>query len=505
MKTNTPSQLWAAICGGRALSAAEAAELTDAVSQDELLQADLLEDRGLHRTLSVLAAVDESRDDFVNEVLTRVDHQQLNTLRSGPSVPRRRIRDHRLLICVVCAFIAVALPFAFLLGTYVSTHGAANEQIVSLRIENVRLQDQLDALQTAIDATREQRHEQLNDRVERRESPPVVENASGQPAPPFPVMLPAVPDALSGWNAVDAEHAEWATEPGSVEDGRFELRAGSAELQTDAGSRIRIVGPTKGRLRSQQHVDLQQGALEAWVAADDVGFRVTTPNARVIDTGTEFEVHVDADGITDVSLMGGEVVVIPWQDGPGGERLHLADTGFRNARVSPAGDSATHLLWSQAEGPDAFVGRLSLGGKTMEFAQRPRFEQIRTRVSEELQDSVPDAVQDWLALSETFEAARGSVTVDGKTASLDSLERLMDFEDALMQRSGQMQDGTGQQTSTFSGSVMINGRRYNFNNREEYEQFRREMLDSLDQMGIFGPRRRQREMDEQVNPFLPEN
>ena len=64
-------------------------------------------------------------------------------------------------------------------------------------------------------------------------------------------------------------------------------------------------------LRSADEVFLRQGSLTARVPPPAVGFFVTTPLARVVDLGTEFDVVVDELGATQTLVRRGRVSLTP--------------------------------------------------------------------------------------------------------------------------------------------------------------------------------------------------
>lgn len=68
---------------------------------------------------------------------------------------------------------------------------------------------------------------------------------------------------------------------------------------------IDLQGPAELKLNDLKQVQLQQGTLTAQVRSGGEGFSVRTPDAEVIDLGTEFFVHYDTKSGTDVSVRRG--------------------------------------------------------------------------------------------------------------------------------------------------------------------------------------------------------
>lgn len=114
----------------------------------------------------------------------------------------------------------------------------------------------------------------------------------------------------------------WQGEPGAnhrgdplhsdavLEVGGFALAAGTVELELDDGARVTIQGPAKFELKSGSHIYLQAGNLVARIPEEALGFVVTTPEAEVVDLGTEFGLSVDENGGTDVHVLDGLVQVL---------------------------------------------------------------------------------------------------------------------------------------------------------------------------------------------------
>lgn len=100
---------------------------------------------------------------------------------------------------------------------------------------------------------------------------------------------------------------------GDLELGRV-LQAGSF-VQLDSGILsielpyviVDLIGPAKMKLNSQQQIELHQGTLTARVSPGGEGFTVRTPDAEVVDFGTEFSVHYDPVQGTDVAVRRGRV------------------------------------------------------------------------------------------------------------------------------------------------------------------------------------------------------
>ncbi|QDT63878.1 FecR family protein [Calycomorphotria hydatis] len=97
----------------------------------------------------------------------------------------------------------------------------------------------------------------------------------------------------------------------------FVLREGFVLLQTEHGAKVHIQSPAMVRLARGDLLQMDSGQLRAHVPSTAVGFTVVTPNAKVIDFGTEFLVSYERDSGTDVSVREGVVdAVLRSEAGP---------------------------------------------------------------------------------------------------------------------------------------------------------------------------------------------
>jgi ferric-dicitrate binding protein FerR (iron transport regulator) len=92
--------------------------------------------------------------------------------------------------------------------------------------------------------------------------------------------------------------------------GEFKLERGLVHLRFDGGVTVFIEAPTTFDVVSAKRVVLHNGRLSANVPPEGIGFTVETPEAEVIDFGTEFSVDV-ATGTSEVHVFEGLVRVRP--------------------------------------------------------------------------------------------------------------------------------------------------------------------------------------------------
>jgi len=109
--------------------------------------------------------------------------------------------------------------------------------------------------------------------------------------------------------------AQWSDGQAPPDDGRLVagralvLREGFAEIAFDKGARVILHAPAVFEPQSASGGFLREGRLTARVPPQAAGFVVRTPNATVVDLGTEFGVAVDPGGPSEVEVFAGQVEV----------------------------------------------------------------------------------------------------------------------------------------------------------------------------------------------------
>ncbi len=92
--------------------------------------------------------------------------------------------------------------------------------------------------------------------------------------------------------------------------GDYELHQGLLHLRFDGGVMVYVEAPARFDVLSGKRLVLHQGRLSANVPPEGTGFTVDTPEAEVIDFGTEFSLDV-ASGTSEVHVFDGLVRVRP--------------------------------------------------------------------------------------------------------------------------------------------------------------------------------------------------
>lgn len=92
--------------------------------------------------------------------------------------------------------------------------------------------------------------------------------------------------------------------------GKYELQKGLLHLQFGGGVMVYVEAPARFDAVSHSRVVLHSGRLSARVPPEGIGFTVETPEAEVVDFGTEFSVDVEG-GASEVHVFDGLVRVNP--------------------------------------------------------------------------------------------------------------------------------------------------------------------------------------------------
>lgn len=141
-----------------------------------------------------------------------------------------------------------------------------------------------------------------------------------------PVPVTSHPQAASVVSGVDAvltkDDREW--NGAGLPAGEYRLQHGLMNLRFDSGVMVYLEAPARFEAVSGKQLVLHAGRLSVTVPPEGVGFTVVTPEADVIDFGTEFSVDVRA-GASEVHVFQGHVRVQPKArtGGPAGDPVDL--------------------------------------------------------------------------------------------------------------------------------------------------------------------------------------
>jgi ferric-dicitrate binding protein FerR (iron transport regulator) len=153
---------------------------------------------------------------------------------------------------------------------------------------------------------------------------------------PANLVTPGIAEAQDGGCAVlvDAAGAQWpegskAWQVGmAVPAGKLALKAGLVRLEFYSGASLTLEGNSELDIVSVKEARCQFGQMRVKVPPHARGFRLTTPDAKVVDLGTEFGLKVNPSGASEVHVFDGEVEVYP---DSGNDKLSLKQGATWNA------------------------------------------------------------------------------------------------------------------------------------------------------------------------------
>lgn len=94
-------------------------------------------------------------------------------------------------------------------------------------------------------------------------------------------------------------------------DASLQIEQGLMKIQTTKGVYLVVQGPADWTMNGDMGISLRKGKLVVRVPKQAIGYTVSTPDARIVDLGTEFGVEVDFRGDTNVQVYKGLVEFTP--------------------------------------------------------------------------------------------------------------------------------------------------------------------------------------------------
>ncbi len=155
---------------------------------------------------------------------------------------------------------------------------------------------------------------------------------TGEPEPAVPQYLATVVSEVDA--ILTSNDLNWR-ETG-LAAGEYQLEQGLLHLRFDGGVMVYVEAPARFDAVSSQRLVLHHGRMSASVPPAGVGFTVETPEADVIDFGTEFSVDVES-GTSEVHVFDGLVRVQP-RTRKGGEARDAVD--LRTSQAVKIDDAA---------------------------------------------------------------------------------------------------------------------------------------------------------------------
>jgi hypothetical protein len=99
----------------------------------------------------------------------------------------------------------------------------------------------------------------------------------------------------------------------AVRTGSYQLDEGLVQITFESGVEVVIEAPASFEIHGPEFMILNEGRLAANVPPEGVGFTVETPDAEVVDYGTDFAIEVVSERSSEVHVFKGEVEVRPKQ------------------------------------------------------------------------------------------------------------------------------------------------------------------------------------------------
>lgn len=170
---------------------------------------------------------------------------------------------------------------------------------------------------------------------------------------------------------VDAVGVQWADgsphwQAGmAVPAGKFKLDQGLVRLEFYSGASVTLEGKCELEIISVNEARCRSGQMRVHVPTHARGFKMLTPDADVVDLGTEFGLKVSASGKSEVHVFDGEVEVYPnsgpdklslkqgavWDAAKGADGRVADDSAFPNLASlrsqSLSADEQRLLSWRQ--------------------------------------------------------------------------------------------------------------------------------------------------------------
>ncbi len=124
--------------------------------------------------------------------------------------------------------------------------------------------------------------------------------------------------------------------------GRYELSRGLVHVRFGAGVMVYVEAPADFVVQSDKEVMLRNGRLSASVPPEGIGFVVQTPEAEVIDFGTEFSVDVEP-GASEVHVFDGLVRVHSGRAGGDDEAAGMDVKGSQAVRITDGAEKPVDI------------------------------------------------------------------------------------------------------------------------------------------------------------------
>ena len=148
----------------------------------------------------------------------------------------------------------------------------------------------------------------------------------------------------------------------SMPRGRLRVKSGLVQLEFYGGAIVVLEGPADLELLDPDRAFCRRGKLRVRAPSQPTKFSVETPNADVIDLGTEFGVRVDETGGADVQVFEGKVELL------GKDHGRVAAAGREMVRGQGARADPSGIRRAAAVAPESFSGTRELDQRSSKEA-----------------------------------------------------------------------------------------------------------------------------------------
>jgi hypothetical protein len=293
---------------------------------------------------------------------------------------------------------------------------------------------------------------------------------------------------------------EQGSPPERLGEGMLNLSEGFAHIRFDKGPSIKIEGPAQFEMISPLQAVLHRGRLKADIPAHSEFFAIATPISQVIDRNTAFDLAVAADGTTDIAVTRGQVSLKALRDSTRTwtlGKIFQEMTFYAGPGALPVGSGT--VIMRKTRGP--FRALISLGGESFPFDNIDDFKRARNHFIGGFQNFSKRFREFRKSIEEEKNAFKGGTAeINGQKFVLDKLEDLALFRRAFVDRLRtnlqrhvkkirqgrsaknskntiiQRQSKSGSEADSFKGVIEINGRRWVFDNKKDYEEAQQKLL-----------------------------
>jgi hypothetical protein len=181
--------------------------------------------------------------------------------------------------------------------------------------------------------------------------------------PPATPVATIVDTLAAEWSA-SAHRSAIKNHKSAIASGEsLHLASGQVEVKLKQGVTLRVEGPAEWTIDEDNVATLKHGRLVAHVPRGAVGFTLVTPQAKIVDLGTEFGVEVASNGTAKVHVLQGKIEVQSDLDSAGlshplqaGQSAQITSQGTRFIVNAELVEKLSHLANASQHRPASNPG-----------------------------------------------------------------------------------------------------------------------------------------------------